>query len=197
MSIARLMVPGNSSRPTSSARSRYCRRRSAIGAACCRIAVLGFRFLHISTDEVFGSLGEDGYFTETTSYAPNSPYSASKASSDHLVRAWHETHELPTLVTNCSNNYGPYHFPEKLIPHMIIKGRRRAPAGLRRRKEHSRLALCRRSRQGTDPRARARRGRRNVQCWRPKRAHQPARGRNAFVICWTKFHLARRVPGET
>ncbi|MDH2350243.1 dTDP-glucose 4,6-dehydratase [Bradyrhizobium sp. SSUT112] len=87
----------------------------------------GFRFLHISTDEVFGSLGEDGYFTETTSYAPNSPYSASKASSDHLVRAWHETYELPTLVTNCSNNYGPYHFPEKLIPHMIIKGLAREP----------------------------------------------------------------------
>jgi dTDP-glucose 4,6-dehydratase len=82
----------------------------------------GFRFLHISTDEVFGSLGEDGFFTETTAYAPNSPYSASKASSDHLVRAWRETYDLPTLVTNCSNNYGPYHFPEKLIPHMIIKG---------------------------------------------------------------------------
>ncbi|MBR0750742.1 dTDP-glucose 4,6-dehydratase [Bradyrhizobium jicamae] len=81
-----------------------------------------FRFLHISTDEVFGSLGEAGLFTETTAYAPNSPYSASKASSDHLVRAWRETYELPTLVTNCSNNYGPYHFPEKLIPHMIIKG---------------------------------------------------------------------------
>ncbi|WP_426610913.1 dTDP-glucose 4,6-dehydratase [Bradyrhizobium sp. McL0616] len=81
-----------------------------------------FRFLHISTDEVFGSLGKDGYFTETTSYAPNSPYSASKASSDHLVRAWRETYELPTMVTNCSNNYGPYHFPEKLIPHIIIKG---------------------------------------------------------------------------
>ncbi|CUT11433.1 dTDPglucose 46dehydratase EC 42146 [Bradyrhizobium sp.] len=81
-----------------------------------------FRFLHISTDEVFGSLGAEGLFTETTSYAPNSPYSASKASSDHLVRAWRETYELPTLVTNCSNNYGPYHFPEKLIPHMIIKG---------------------------------------------------------------------------
>lgn len=81
-----------------------------------------FRFLHISTDEVFGSLGEEGFFTETTAYAPNSPYSASKASSDHLVRAWRETYELPTLVTNCSNNYGPYHFPEKLIPHMIIKG---------------------------------------------------------------------------
>ncbi|MGY3346700.1 MULTISPECIES: dTDP-glucose 4,6-dehydratase [unclassified Bradyrhizobium] len=81
-----------------------------------------FRFLHISTDEVFGSLGDEGLFTENTAYAPNSPYSASKASSDHLVRAWRETYELPTLVTNCSNNYGPYHFPEKLIPHMIIKG---------------------------------------------------------------------------
>ncbi|MCA6107131.1 dTDP-glucose 4,6-dehydratase [Bradyrhizobium cenepequi] len=81
-----------------------------------------FRFLHISTDEVFGSLGDDGFFMETTAYAPNSPYSASKASSDHLVRAWRETYDLPTLVTNCSNNYGPYHFPEKLIPHMIIKG---------------------------------------------------------------------------
>jgi dTDP-glucose 4,6-dehydratase len=81
-----------------------------------------FRFLHVSTDEVFGSLGQDGLFTETSAYAPNSPYSASKASSDHLVRAWCETYELPTLITNCSNNYGPYHFPEKLIPHMIIKG---------------------------------------------------------------------------
>jgi dTDP-glucose 4,6-dehydratase len=80
-----------------------------------------FRFLHISTDEVYGSLGPQGVFTETTPYAPNSPYSASKASSDHLVRAWRETYELPTLITNCSNNYGPYHFPEKLIPHMIIK----------------------------------------------------------------------------
>lgn len=81
-----------------------------------------FRFLHISTDEVFGSLGAEGLFTETTAYSPNSPYSASKASSDHLVRAWRETYDLPTLVTNCSNNYGPYHFPEKLIPHIIIKG---------------------------------------------------------------------------
>jgi dTDP-glucose 4,6-dehydratase len=81
-----------------------------------------FRFHHVSTDEVFGSLGPEGLFTETTPYAPNSPYSASKASSDHLVRAWHETYGLPTLLTNCSNNYGPYHFPEKLIPHMIIRG---------------------------------------------------------------------------
>src|ERR1700742_299859 len=76
----------------------------------------------ISTDEVFGTLGEQGFFTEDSPYAPNSPYSATKAGSDHLVRAWHETYGLPTLLTNCSNNYGPYHFPEKLIPHMIVKG---------------------------------------------------------------------------
>jgi len=81
-----------------------------------------FRFHHISTDEVFGTLGDDGFFTETTAYSPNSPYSASKASSDHLVRAWHETYGLPVVLTNCSNNYGPYHFPEKLIPLMILKG---------------------------------------------------------------------------
>ncbi len=80
-----------------------------------------FRFHHISTDEVYGDLhGTDDLFTETTPYAPSSPYSASKASSDHLVRAWQRTYGLPTLVTNCSNNYGPYHFPEKLIPHMIL-----------------------------------------------------------------------------
>ena len=79
-----------------------------------------FRFLHISTDEVYGSLGETGYFTEETAYAPNSPYSASKASADHLVRAYYHTYGLPTLMTNCSNNYGPYHFPEKLIPLMIL-----------------------------------------------------------------------------
>ena len=84
-------------------------------------AKAGFRFHHISTDEVFGSLGDEGYFTEATPYDPHSPYSASKASSDHLVRAWHDTYGLPVLITNCSNNYGPYHFPEKLIPLMIIK----------------------------------------------------------------------------
>ena len=83
---------------------------------------LSFRLHHISTDEVYGTLGSDGLFSENTAYAPNSPYSASKASSDHLVRAWRETYGLPTVVTNCSNNYGPYHFPEKLIPHIIIKG---------------------------------------------------------------------------
>lgn len=80
-----------------------------------------FRFHHISTDEVYGDLhGTDDLFTETTLYAPSSPYSASKAGSDHLVRAWHRTYDLPVIVTNCSNNYGPYHFPEKLIPHIIL-----------------------------------------------------------------------------
>jgi len=79
-----------------------------------------FRFHHISTDEVFGSLGPTGQFTETTPYDPRSPYAASKAASDHLVRAWHETYGLPVVLTNCSNNYGPYHFPEKLIPVTIL-----------------------------------------------------------------------------
>lgn len=81
-----------------------------------------FRLLHVSTDEVFGSLDQDGAFTEASAYAPNSPYAATKASSDHLVRAWGNTYGLPVIVTNCSNNYGPYHFPEKFIPQMIIKG---------------------------------------------------------------------------
>jgi len=81
----------------------------------------GFRFHHISTDEVFGSLGDEGRFTESTPYDPRSPYSASKAGSDHLVRAWGHTYGLPVLITNCSNNYGPYHFPEKLIPLIIIR----------------------------------------------------------------------------
>ncbi|CAM3993920.1 MULTISPECIES: dTDP-glucose 4,6-dehydratase [Shewanella] len=85
------------------------------------VAKKAFRFHHISTDEVYGDLeGTDDLFTEKTSYEPSSPYSASKASSDHLVRAWHRTYGLPTIVTNCSNNYGPYHFPEKLIPLMIL-----------------------------------------------------------------------------
>ncbi|MFG0261352.1 MAG: dTDP-glucose 4,6-dehydratase [Novipirellula sp. JB048] len=80
-----------------------------------------FRFLHVSTDEVYGSLGDTGLFTETTRYDPHSPYSASKAASDHLARAWKTTYGLPVLITNCSNNYGPYQFPEKLIPLMVIK----------------------------------------------------------------------------
>jgi len=80
-----------------------------------------FRFLHVSTDEVYGELGDEGFFEETTSYDPRSPYSASKASSDHLARAWFHTYEFPVLITNCSNNYGPYQFPEKLIPVVILK----------------------------------------------------------------------------
>ena len=84
-------------------------------------ALDAFRFLHVSTDEVFGSLGATGHFTEATPYAPNSPYSASKAASDHLARAWHHTFGLPVVTTNCSNNYGPFQFPEKLIPVVILK----------------------------------------------------------------------------
>lgn len=93
-------------------------------AALQRHRELGrFRFLHVSTDEVYGSLGESGFFTETTPYSPNSPYSASKAAADHLVRAYHKTYGLDTVTTNCSNNYGPYQFPEKLIPLMIRNAR--------------------------------------------------------------------------
>ncbi len=86
-----------------------------------------FRFHHISTDEVYGTLGDTGQFTEGTPYAPNSPYAASKAASDHLVRAWSETYGLPVVITNCSNNYGPFHFPEKLIPVVILNALKRAP----------------------------------------------------------------------
>ncbi len=96
-----------------------CARRYWAGLGQAGQAV--FRFLHVSTDEVYGSLGAEGRFTETTPYAPNSPYSASKAASDHLVRAWHHTYGLPVLTTNCSNNYGPYQFPEKLIPLVTLK----------------------------------------------------------------------------
>jgi dTDP-glucose 4,6-dehydratase len=87
----------------------------------------GFRFHHVSTDEVYGSLGPEGRFTETTPYSPRSPYSASKAASDHLARAWGETYGLPVVVTNCSNNYGPFHFPEKLVPVIILSALGRRP----------------------------------------------------------------------
>ena len=92
-----------------------------------RASADALRFLHVSTDEVYGSLGEEGFFTEQTLYAPNSPYSASKAGADHLVRAYRHTYGLPTLVTNCSNNYGPYQFPEKLIPLMILNAMEAKP----------------------------------------------------------------------
>uniref|UniRef100_UPI00351A274C dTDP-glucose 4,6-dehydratase n=1 Tax=Methylosinus sp. RM1 TaxID=2583817 RepID=UPI00351A274C len=98
----------------------YWRRLDAEKAA-------NFRFLHVSTDEVFGALGAEGLFREDTPYSPNSPYSASKAGSDHLARAWRETYGLPTIITNCSNNYGPYHFPEKLIPLVILNALEEKP----------------------------------------------------------------------
>ena len=134
-----------------------------------------FRFHHISTDEVFGELELDrGIFTEETPYAPSSPYSASKASSDHLVRAWHVTYGLPVVLTNCSNNYGPFHFPEKLIPLTILNARRgQAAAGLRQGRERARLAV----RRGSRPRARARATEwppgRELQCRRTLGADQP------------------------
>lgn len=87
----------------------------------------GFRFLHVSTDEVYGSLGQDGLFSETTAYDPSSPYSASKAASDHLAKAWHRTYGLPVVLSNCSNNYGPFHFPEKLIPLNILNALEQKP----------------------------------------------------------------------
>ena len=90
----------------------------------------GFRFLHVSTDEVFGSLGETGHFTERSPYDPSSPYSATKAGADHLVRAWHRTYGLPVVITNCSNNYGPYQFPEKLIPLTILNALAGRPIGV-------------------------------------------------------------------
>ena len=102
------------------------RLRSRIGASSAR-ARRNFRFLHVSTDEVYGALTDEGYFTEETRYDPRSPYSATKAASDHLVRAWDHTYGLPILITNCSNNYGPHQFPEKLIPLTIIKGLKGEP----------------------------------------------------------------------
>ena len=97
-----------------------------------------FRFLHVSTDEVFGALGDTGFFTESSSYDPSSPYSASKAAADHLVRAWHRTYGLPVLITNSSNNYGPYQFPEKLIPLSILNAVAERPIGLYGRGENVR-----------------------------------------------------------
>jgi dTDP-glucose 4,6-dehydratase len=102
-------------------------QRSEAGGQRSEEIASSFRFLHVSTDEVYGSLGETGLFTETTPYDPHSPYSASKASSDHLARAWRDTYGLPVIVTNCSNNYGPFQFPEKLIPVVILKALRGEP----------------------------------------------------------------------
>ena len=133
-----------------------------------------FRFLHVSTDEVYGTLGADGLFSEETPYAPNSPYSASKAAADHLVRAYQHTYGLPTLVTNCSNNYGPYQFPEKLIPLMILNALDGKPLPIYGDGGNVRDWLyvedhC----SGILRVARARPRRREVQHRRRQRAHQP------------------------
>ena len=111
-----------------------------------------FRFHHISTDEVFGALGDSGLFTETTPYDPSSPYSASKASADHLARAWQHTYGLPTVVSNCSNNYGPYQFPEKLIPLTILNCLAEKPLPVYGdRQQRARLAVCRGSCRASPP----------------------------------------------
>ena len=119
-SIARSTAPVRSSTPTSSAPSCCSRRRGTFAAGLDPAARAAFRFLHVSTDEVYGTLGASGLFSEETPYAPNSPYAASKAAADHLVRASFHTYGLPVLITNCSNNYGPFQFPEKLIPLMML-----------------------------------------------------------------------------
>ena len=117
---ARSTARPNSSAPTCWAPSSCWTRHGTIGSGCPKIAGGQFRFLHVSTDEVYGSLGPQGRFVESSPYDPSSPYSASKAAADHFVRAYHRTYGLPVLVTNCSNNYGPYQFPEKLLPLMIL-----------------------------------------------------------------------------
>ncbi len=109
-----------SSTPTCSARTPCWKRRAPTGSDLPKPRAQAFRFLHVSTDEVYGSLGPDGAFCETTAYDPSSPYSASKAAADHLASAWHRTFGLPVVISNCSNNYGPYHFPEKLIPLVLL-----------------------------------------------------------------------------
>ncbi len=131
-----------------------------------------FRFHHVSTDEVFGTLGASGCFTEVSAYDPRSPYSASKAASDHLVRAWHHTYGLPVLLTNCSNNYGPYHFPEKLIPLTIINALEGTQTpGLWHRQQRPRLALCRGPCPGALVRGRGRADWRDLLHRRAQRTH--------------------------
>ena len=153
----------------------------------------GFRFHHISTDEVFGSLGATGKFTEATPYDPRSPYSASKAASDHLVRAWHETYGLPVLLTNCSNNYGPYHFPEKLIPVVILNALHgRADPGLRRGRERARLALRRGPCRRAADRAGEGRGRAQLQYRRRERAARTSTSSAPSAGCSTSAGPTRR-----
>ena len=176
MSTVRSAALPPSSRPTSSAPTGCSRPRAAIGRVCRRPAQARFRFLHVSTDEVYGSLGPDGHFTEDTPYDPSSPYSASKAASDHLVTAWHRTYGLPRLISNCSNNYGPYQFPEKLIPLMILnaleggrcRSTARAPTSATGSTSRTMLALCSRILQ-------VGRVGETYNCRRTQRAHQSRR----------------------
>ena len=153
--------------------------RSPTGAGLTGEKADDFRFHHVSTDEVFGDLPFDsGIFTEETPYAPSSPYSASKAASDHLVRAWHETYGLPVVLSNCSNNYGPFHFPEKLIPLIILNALDEKPLPVYGKgdnvrdwlfvEDHARALDARRD-QGH--------ARRELQRRRPRRAHQSRRRR--------------------
>jgi len=132
---------------------------------------------HVSTDEVYGSLGDEGLFEETTPYDPSSPYSASKAASDHLAKAWHRTYGMPIVVSNCSNNYGPYHFPEKLIPLTILNALegRTLPVYWQGR-EYPRLALRRRSCPRARPHRRKADAGRNLQCRWPQRTQEYRRG---------------------
>ena len=135
-----------------------------------------FRFVHVSTDEVYGSLGAEGRFTESTRYDPNSPYAASKAAADHLARAWHRTYGLPVIVTNCSNNYGPYQFPEKLIPLTIIKAAAGEPLPVYGKGENVRDWIYVDDHAARHPcRADPRPGGRGLQFRRRQRAHEPRR----------------------
>ena len=144
MSTGRSTGRAPSSRPTSSAPTSCSTRRSPIGVACRPSGRQPFRFVHVSTDEVYGSLGPEGRFTEASRYDPNSPYAASKAAADHLARAWHRTYGLPVIVTNCSNNYGPYPVSREADPAHDHQGDGgRAAAGLRHRRERARLDPCR------------------------------------------------------
>ena len=131
----------------------------------------GKKYLQVSTDEVYGALGAEGYFMETTPLCPHSPYSASKASADLFVKAFHDTYGMPVNITRCSNNYGPYQFPEKLIP-LLINNAKQISARLRRRDAGPRLAVRHGPLQGHRHGGRRRQGRRGVQCGRPQRAAQ-------------------------
>src|ERR1700758_4846316 len=163
-----------------------CSRQScSIGAACLPRSARVSASLHISTDETVGSLGEEGFFTETTAYRPNSPHSASEHHPSHFVRTLHETYELPTLVANCSNNCGRYHFPEKLIPHVIMKGLAGEPPPVYGERNNIRDWLYVEEHANALTLVLARRGQRNPQCQRTQGARQSACGGERLRPSWT------------